>query len=69
MDTFNPKEIENQIIEAKKTLRKRAKDYYKNFQNIKKFITDEVNEINYKDRATIDNLSDLGKKQLGLLEW
>ena len=45
MNTFNLKEIESKIIEAKKLLKSRSEDYKKNFEVIAKYITNEVSEI------------------------
>ena len=31
--------------------------------------SDENYEVSYLDRATMDDLSDLGKKQMGFIPW
>jgi hypothetical protein len=45
MNSFDLKEIEFKIIEAKKLLKSKTTDYKKNFKYIEKFIFHEVNEI------------------------
>ena len=45
MNTFNSKEIETKIIEAKKLLQNQSGDYKKIFKDIQKYISNEVSQI------------------------
>ena len=59
MNTFNKKEIEKKIVTAKK---------YLEGNNPPDFAAEDF-EINYAGRATKEDLSSLGRKQMALEDW
>jgi len=85
MKSFNQIQIEESIIKQKIKLRELSHDYKINFENIEKEILIDVEEIeklimqtdfaaedyevNYIGRATIDDLTSVGKKQMALNSW
>ena len=67
MNTFDSREIELQIIEAKSFLKKKSNDFKKNFQDIKDYIATEVKLIQDHIKKNIPiipevDFSDLKKK-------
>ena len=59
MNTFEPKDIDNKIIKTKKFLDGKSPPDF----------AAEDCEVNYSGRATIENLTSLGKKQMALVNW